>query len=311
MLGQAVTRSRLRPDQVTAWAWAALAAAEVEPAVFVRPTARLVLAQLAAGYRGCPAVRSMSRRAAAGRPESPAPHGAPAAEQRAAELGHGTAAGLSAAEPITHSITSDQTSDTSHRATRPEQCRTAGRPTARQVRIPNGHRAEDGWPTDWAGLPFFLTTADQAGVPDALLADEVLAGRPLSWTVYQLGRRLVPGIDPADPALFALAGLVPAPLPLDPPTPAEAGCLAGHAERWAAVTAARLAEHRSGPAAVDPVRRRPGPRRASAALVFAEPGWIEIHLSLEGVRLDVRRAGLDVDPGWLRWLTAVVSFVYE
>ncbi|HST47795.1 hypothetical protein [Jatrophihabitans sp.] len=302
VLGQAATRSRLRPDQVTAWAWAALTAAEVDPALFVRPTARLVLARLAAGYQGMPAARPLPGAPAAGGPESSAPDpgkltGQP--ERRRAD------AADPSGRPVTGDGISDQTSDkTSTPDTRTDG---AGRPAdAPAGPEPERFPAENGWPTDWAGLPFFLTTADQAELPGALLADEVLAGRPLSWTVYQLGQLLVPAIDPADPALFALAGLVPAPLPLDPPTPAEADRLAGHAERWAAVTATRLGgEPAPDLAAVaQDLAARPG-------VVAAEPGWIEIHLSLDGVRLDVRRAGLDVDPGWLRWLTAVVTFVYE
>jgi hypothetical protein len=36
-----------------------------------------------------------------------------------------------------------------------------------------------------------------------------------------------------------------------------------------------------------------------------------VHLSLDDVDLDVRRAGLDGDPGWVWWLGQVVRFVYE
>ena len=41
------------------------------------------------------------------------------------------------------------------------------------------------------------------------------------------------------------------------------------------------------------------------------PGWVELHLPLDGVDIDVRRAGLDVDPGWVPWLGTVVVFRYE
>jgi hypothetical protein len=44
--------------------------------------------------------------------------------------------------------------------------------------------------------------------------------------------------------------------------------------------------------------------------VFAERGWIDIELSLDEVDIDVRRAGLDVDPGWVAWLGSVVRFRY-
>jgi hypothetical protein len=43
----------------------------------------------------------------------------------------------------------------------------------------------------------------------------------------------------------------------------------------------------------------------------AHPGWLEIHFSLDDVATDLRRAGLDLDPGFLPWLGVVVRFVYD
>ncbi len=44
--------------------------------------------------------------------------------------------------------------------------------------------------------------------------------------------------------------------------------------------------------------------------VVLEPGWVEVHLRLEDVDLGVRRAGLDLDPGFVPWLGAVVVIRY-
>jgi hypothetical protein len=44
--------------------------------------------------------------------------------------------------------------------------------------------------------------------------------------------------------------------------------------------------------------------------VVADPGWIEIRLDLREVATDVRRVGLDLDPGWLPWLGVVMRFAY-
>ena len=41
-----------------------------------------------------------------------------------------------------------------------------------------------------------------------------------------------------------------------------------------------------------------------------EPGWVDVHLALADVDVDVRRAGLDLDPGWVPWLGCVVRFCY-
>jgi hypothetical protein len=45
--------------------------------------------------------------------------------------------------------------------------------------------------------------------------------------------------------------------------------------------------------------------------VRADPGWIELRLALDAVDLDVRRAGLDLDPGFIPWLGTVIRFVYD
>ena len=38
--------------------------------------------------------------------------------------------------------------------------------------------------------------------------------------------------------------------------------------------------------------------------IVADPGWIEVRLPLDEVSVEVRRAGLDLDPGWIPWLGA-------
>lgn len=47
------------------------------------------------------------------------------------------------------------------------------------------------------------------------------------------------------------------------------------------------------------------------AQVIASPGWIELVFSLDGVSLALRRAGLDLDPGWVPWLGVVIRYRYE
>ena len=50
---------------------------------------------------------------------------------------------------------------------------------------------------------------------------------------------------------------------------------------------------------------------ARAGVIVQDPGWIEFRLRLADVDLDVRRAGLDLDPGFVPWLGAVVVIRYE
>jgi hypothetical protein len=35
-----------------------------------------------------------------------------------------------------------------------------------------------------------------------------------------------------------------------------------------------------------------------------------VHMDLDTVDVQVRRAGLDIDPGWVSWLGTVVRFCY-
>jgi hypothetical protein len=162
------------------------------------------------------------------------------------------------------------------------------------------------WSTAWAGLPFLLAAAEDADIPSSLLADPVLARRPLRWILHALGGRLVP-LAEDDPAALALAGLDPTQPPptesAEPATPAEQASLDEHARRWASVTAERLAAE--DPAiAVENMARRNGH-------VVGQPGWLEVFLRLDEVDIAVRKAGLDIDPGWLPWLGAAVRFRYE
>ena len=54
---------------------------------------------------------------------------------------------------------------------------------------------------------------------------------------------------------------------------------------------------------IDRIARRP-------ARIRVEPGWIEVCFALRDVSIDLRRAGLDLDPGFVPWLGAVVKLRY-
>jgi hypothetical protein len=299
-LASAFARARIRPDAATAWAWAVLAAADAEPALFGRPAARSTLAALAQGFGGTTTPAGPPSRAAAG---STAVQGTAAPRQIAGDEAGSAAGSTPAAAGAGAGAAAGEAAAGAHART------AAGE-------APAGGTAADGpstgdlpgtgppaWPTDWAGLLFFLATAAEAGLPEAVLSDEVLADQPLSWTFYQLARRLIPAAGPTDPALFALAGLVPGDEPQQP-LAAEAAHLDMHAGGWARVTAARLGQAERD--AFD-VAGEVAPRTGS---IVASPGWIEVHLDLADVDIDVRRAGLDLDPGWVPWLGVVVIFVY-
>jgi hypothetical protein len=161
--------------------------------------------------------------------------------------------------------------------------------------------------TDFGGLLFLLNILDVLD-PAALSASSALADRSLRWILQQLAMILVP-VEHPDPAALAFAGLGPsaespsrdAPLPSD----TEAMALADIRQSVIGVLRDRVgplpAESDSG------LLSRVCTRRA---VIVADPGWLEVRLDLSEVATDLRRGGLDLDPGWLPWLGAVVRFVY-
>lgn len=166
--------------------------------------------------------------------------------------------------------------------------------------------------TDWGGLLFVLGLLEDLGFPQEALADEALTGwteggRPLRWVMHALAQTLVP-LSPHDPAALAFAGLAPDRVPpsLEEPgsTQAERGLLEEWRDRVTATLEDRLpGAGRRGPALLRWVCRRP-------AAVVADPGWLEIRLTSKEVSTELRRAGLDLDPGWIPWLGVVVVFRY-
>ncbi len=132
-------------------------------------------------------------------------------------------------------------------------------------------------------------------------------GRPLRWVLHRWALALAP-IPATDPAALAFAGLAPDARPPSvgepPPTPAELERIT--LDITSITTALHLA---LGEPAIDPTHLRARVCQRFARVV-ADPGWIELHLSLREVDTDLRKAGLDLDPGFVPWLGAVVKFVY-
>lgn len=165
--------------------------------------------------------------------------------------------------------------------------------------------------TEWGGLLFLFHTLAALDVAARHANEAALGARSLRWVLHLLAQRLAP-VAPGDAAALALAGLGP---DEEPPTEVEP---AASDEERAAVEALRvevLARLRADFA----LRRIAAPRddaqlvgrvcRRRARISLAGR-WLEAALSLDEVDTDVRRLGLDLDPGWLRWLGVVVRFRY-
>jgi hypothetical protein len=169
---------------------------------------------------------------------------------------------------------------------------------------------EAGPHTTYAGMLFLLATAAEAGLPDRLLDDPRLVDLPLPWCVHAVGCMLAP-VEIDDPAVLALAGLAAPPDRDQEPDGAELEAVADAAAAWRSATVQRVresggpgAEEQDAEAVFERVVRRSG-------AVLQQTGWIEVVLDVADTDVVVRRAGLDLDPGWVPWIGAVVRFRYE
>lgn len=163
--------------------------------------------------------------------------------------------------------------------------------------------------TRFGGLLFLLGLMEDLGLPEEMSAYAALSERPFRWVLHRVALALAP-VAEDDAVALAFAGLPPDARPPsvgeDEPSESESGVIASYAARITEELGIRLNEWRDEPPAslLQFVSRR-------RAEIVADPGWFEVRLSLDEVATEIRRAGLDLDPGYLRWLGAVVKFVYE
>jgi hypothetical protein len=126
--------------------------------------------------------------------------------------------------------------------------------------------------------------------------------------LYQLALALA-DVAVDDPAALAFAGVPPtsAPPSRDEPLASESEQSSLLALRHMLVAALRERLEAPAEESDDALLSHVTSRRAE---IVADPAWFEIRFSLSEVATEIRRAGLDLDPGWLPWLGAVVRFVY-
>lgn len=156
--------------------------------------------------------------------------------------------------------------------------------------------------TRHGGLLFLAPLLPACGVL-ALLEDAAL-WPDLPQALHTLARHLAP-LPPDDPAALAFCGLAPQQRPPEPlpPSPTRQAALQAAQERLVDHLSQRLPDWR-GPGLLPRVLLR-------EARIEADPGWIEVHFSLRDVATELRRAALDLDPGFLPWLGVVMRFRYE
>lgn len=147
--------------------------------------------------------------------------------------------------------------------------------------------------TACGGLLFLVAPLARLGIARRLAEEPELVeqGLPLALLRHVAARL---GVPPGDPLLVAL-GADPAavePVPADAPATGQ----------WLAALCGWL--RRRARLGLSAVVLRP-------SLVRATRSHIDLWFPLGDVDLRIRRAGLDIDPGWVPWLGRVVVFHYE
>jgi hypothetical protein len=162
--------------------------------------------------------------------------------------------------------------------------------------------------TRFGGLLFLVPVLESLGVHRDAGELAERSGRPFRWVLHALAcRALAPAAD--DPAALAFAGLDALAIPPSVDEPPATDSEIERLDAWIAAIADHLRERLgwrdlSPSLVVDRVARR-------EARVVADPGWIEVRFSHRLVSTEVRRAGLDLNPGYVPWLGVVLTFVYE
>jgi hypothetical protein len=162
--------------------------------------------------------------------------------------------------------------------------------------------------TDFGGLLFLLPLIEELKLPEEILSHAALGPRPFSWVIHQLALALA-HLEPDDPAALCFAGLPPNAPPPSAGRAAPSEIESSALDALAALINERLrsllgAEDGGRAHLLEFVCRR-------RAEIVADPGWIDVRFSLDDVSTEIRRAGLDLDPGYVSWLGVVVRFVYE
>jgi hypothetical protein len=286
---------------------AALAVLEVEPAMAAHPAAWPAVAATARGLLAAAdgVARPSSTQPAVGRPDPPG--GAPAdTGRRPGRPGDGPVVAARRPDPPDCGPARAPADDDA--APLPDQAGAQTGPLAG-----GGATPAPGAATSWGGLLFLLPVVSDLGIPASMTADPGDDSVGLRPILHELGRQLLaraaPDAEPpgaGDPALLAFCGLSPGSEPPGRPGAAATRRIGLAAGSVAAVLRERLtgsASHRGDQALLLGVCRR-------HAVIHADPGWIDVDLRLDEVDVDVRRAGLDLDPGYLPWLGCVVRFCY-
>lgn len=186
---------------------------------------------------------------------------------------------------------------------------TAPMPSPDDSRTDTGRRSVG--VTDAGGLLFLLPLLAPLGIIDAVGASPCFQDRSLRWVLHRLALALLPmdQITSRDPGVLAFCGLRPDDPPPEPEAPGPSASEKTMLVKWKEQLAAILRERLGWPDMSDPKLLHTVCTRRTR--IEADPGWFTVFFSMSDVRTDIRKAALDLDPGFLPWLGVVMTYVYE
>jgi len=233
------------------------------------------------------------------------------AHARAAETGSGAAAAFEQAVPLLLAPAFDATRDDVQSG-----------PAQLPPELPSSAVECNALPTAFGGLLFLLPVLARLGLPNWAAG---ASADPRAWTCAVLGAALqrlhapaddpmwrliapdalLPRVDAAAPASWQASSLAPPRGALSASLPqalVDAATSHDQAQVW--LTAARRWLRRGAHIGLASLVHRPG-------RLDATPTHADVHFRLAATDLRVRRAGLDIDPGWLPWFGRVVAYHYD
>jgi hypothetical protein len=153
--------------------------------------------------------------------------------------------------------------------------------------------------TAWAGALFFLRLLAAPDVLSTLHAQAGhKAGEPADTAALVQAVAMAMHVPADDPVMSVMTAGEPL-KDIAPITQAAANRLVSQWAQWLDETLPDAPEPR-----VQWVCHRPG-------RLQIEPGWIELHLDMDQIDTRLRRIGLDLDPGWVPFIGAVVRICYD
>lgn len=168
--------------------------------------------------------------------------------------------------------------------------------------------------SEFAGLFLLLSvlaeTADDAktSLINQIAAEPAFSARPLSWVLFQITSHWLT-IPTGDPALREFCAIdIDADWPgssCDEVTSLEANALDVYVTEIESRVLARYSPEGIDQSSVVETLCRRGAR------LLIDNGWLELVFELNDVDTNIRRAGLDLDPGFVPWLGKVVKIRYE